>query len=466
MNINPLIFRAYDIRGIADNDDVGGADLTPETMYALGQGVGTYIQKKYGKLIAIGKDNRLTSDSLHGAFISGLLATGCNVIDIGYASSPMVYFATCKLDIDAGANITASHNPKQYNGVKLVAKNAHSICGGEIQEILKIIQDEDFLEGKGTLDSKDIFPDYLAEICGRVKLARPLKVVVDAGNGITGAFAPKILRELGCEVIEQHCELDGNFPNHEANPESEKNMKDVMERVIAEKADLGIGFDGDGDRVGIVDEKGAFYQSDFLLIPVARDVLARNPGANIIFDIKSSCVLEDDIRLHGGKPVRYKTGHSFIETKMRETKAPLAGETSGHIFFKENWFGFDDGMYAAARIIELATRNNAPFSTLFDGLPKAFTTPEWKIPCSDNSKFRVVEDIKNFFAKRYPCITIDGVWVDFGKGAWGAVRASNTSPCLTARFEARDEATFKLIQKIFTDKLKEYPEVELTSLLL
>ncbi len=284
---------------------------------------------------------------------------------------------------------------------------------------------------------------------------------MDAGNGITGAFAPKILRELGCDVVELYCELDGNFPNHEANPESEKNMKDVMERVVAEKADLGIGFDGDGDRVGVVDEKGAFYQSDFLLIPVARDVLARNPGASIIFDMKSSCVLEDDIRLHGGKPVRYKTGHSFIETKMRETGAPLAGETSGHIFFAENWFGFDDGMYAAARIIELAARSDKPFSALFDGLPKAFTTPEWKIPCSDTSKFRVVEDIKNFFTKRYPCITIDGVWVDFGKGAWGAVRASNTSPCLTARLEARDLATFKLIQKIFTDKLKEYPEVEL-----
>lgn len=468
MNINPLIFRAYDIRGIASTEENAIADLTPETIYSIGQGVGTYIQKKYGKKIVVGKDNRLTSDSLHEAFISGLLATGCDVTDIGYASSPMVYFSLClpagqvgKYDFDAGANITASHNSKEYNGVKLAAKNAHSICGNEIQEILKIVQDEKFFSGKGNLDSKDIFPDYLAEICGRIKLARPLKVIVDAGNGITGAFAPKILRELGCEVIEQHCELDGNFPNHEANPESEKNMKDVMERVIAEKADLGIGFDGDGDRVGIVDEKGAFYQSDFLLIPVARDVLTRNPGATIIFDIKSSRVLEEDIAKHGGKPLRYKTGHSFIETKMRETGAPLSGETSGHIFFAENWFGFDDGMYAAARIVELAAKSKPPFSALFEGLPKTFTTPEWKIPCSDNAKFRVVEDVKNFFAKRYPCITIDGVWVDFGKGAWGAVRASNTNPCLTARFEARDETTFKLIQKIFTDKLKEYPEVDI-----
>ncbi|MBI4995257.1 phosphomannomutase/phosphoglucomutase [Candidatus Peregrinibacteria bacterium] len=471
MNINPLIFRAYDIRGIASTDPDTIADLTPETMYAIGQGVGSYFRRgkasdlinkrKAPPCVVCGKDNRLTSDNLHEAFISGLLSAGCDVADIGYASSPMVYFASCKYEVDGGANITASHNPKNYNGIKLVAKNAHSICGGEIQEILKIVQDENFTEGKGNLDSKDIFPDYLAEICGRVKLARPLKIVVDAGNGIAGAFAPKILKQLGCEVIEQHCELDGNFPNHEANPESEKNMKDVMERVVKEKADLGIGFDGDGDRVGVVDEKGRFYQSDFLLIPIARDVLARNPGATIIFDIKSSKILEEDILARNGKPLRYKTGHSFIETKMRETSAPLAGETSGHIFFAENWFGFDDGIYAAARIVELLGKSAKPFSAFFDDLPKVFTTPEWKIPCSDNAKFRVTEDVKNFFAKRYPCITIDGVWVDFGKGAWGAVRASNTSPCLTARFEARDEKTFKLIQKIFTDKLKEYPEIEL-----
>lgn len=459
MDINPLIFRAYDIRGIAEGNL---ADVTYETMYALGQGFGTYIQRVYGgNKIICGKDNRASSDELHEAFISGMLKTGCIVTSAGYATSPMIYFATCTYPVDGGANITASHNPKEYNGAKLVSKNAHSICGDEIQKILKIIQDEDFIEGKGDLVTKEIFPDYLSAVKNFIKLSRCLKIVIDAGNGITGIFAPKLFRELGCEVIEQHCDLDGSFPNHEANPESEKNMKDVIARVLAEKADLGIGFDGDGDRVGVVDEKGHFYHADYLLIPLARDLLSRNAGATVIFDIKSSKVVEDDIRKRGGKPIRYKTGHSFIETKMKETGALLGGETSGHIFFAQRWYGFDDGMYAGARIVELLSKSDKPFSAFFEDIPNVLTTPEMKFPCPDNVKFRVAEDVKQFFTKRYPCIIIDGVWVDFGKGAWGAVRASNTSPCLTLRFEAHDEKTLHLIQKILIDKLKEYPEVEI-----
>lgn len=463
MEINPLIFRAYDIRGIAQDDLGETGDLTPETMYAIGRGVGTYMQKKYGKKIICGRDNRLSSESLQEAFISGLLTTGCDVTSAGYASSPMIYYATCKYDFDGGVNITASHNPKEYNGIKLVAKNAHSVCGDEIQSILRIIQDESFAEGKGKLNAQEIFPDYLEEIKNTVKIMRPLKIVLDAGNGITGIFAPKIFRELGCDVIEQHCELDGNFPNHEANPESAKNMQDVMERVVAEKADLGIGFDGDGDRVGIVDEKGHHYYADYLLIPLARDLLARHKDATVIFDVKSSKIVEDDIRAHGGKPLRYKTGHSFIETKMKETGALLAGETSGHIFFGERWYGFDDGMYAAARIVELLGNSGKPFSAFFDGMPHVLTTPEWKVPCPDHSKFRIVEDIKNFFTKRYPCLTIDGVWVDFGHGSWGAIRASNTSPCLTLRFEAHNQKDLDLVQKMFMDTLKEYPEVDINN---
>lgn len=463
MEINPLIFRAYDIRGIAQNDFGKPADLTPENMYVIGQGIGTYMSRAYGKKIICGKDNRLSSDQLHEAFISGMLVAGCNVINAGYSSSPMIYYATCKYDLDGGVNITASHNPKEYNGIKLTAKNAHSVCGDELQEILKIIQNENFTEGKGEMASQNIFPDYLTEIKNIIGIKRPLKIVVDAGNGITGIFAPQLLRELGCTVIEQHCELDGTFPNHEANPESEANMKDVMERVVAEKADLGIGFDGDGDRVGIVDEKGRHYHADYLLIPIARDMLSRNAGASVIFDVKSSKVLEDDIKKHGGNPIRYKTGHSFIETKMKQSGALLAGETSGHIFFAERWYGFDDGMYAAARIVELLSGSDKPFSAFFADVPKVLTTPEWKIPCPDNAKFRVVEDIKQFFTKRYPCLTIDGVWVDFGKGTWGAVRPSNTSPCLTLRFEAPDQKNLELAQKIFADKLKEYPEVDLNN---
>lgn len=466
MEINPLIFRAYDIRGIALSHN-GAADLTAETMFALGQGTGTYLQRKYGKRVICGKDNRLTSDELSEAFISGMLATGCHVLHAGYASSPMIYFASCIYEVDAGINITASHNPKEYNGVKLVSRGAHSICGDEIQQILKIILEEDFAEGRGELVQKEIFPDYLTEIKKRIKNMQPhgqmrkLKIVVDSGNGITGIFAPAILREIGCEVIEQHCELDGNFPNHEADPSSEKNLEDLKKRVMEEHADIGIGFDGDGDRIGVIDERGQFRHADYLLIPLARDLLSRNPGASAVFDIKSSKVVENDIRLHGGKPIRYKTGHSFIETKMKESGALLGGETSGHIFFAEEWYGFDDGMYAAARIAELVSRSAKPFSALFDGLPAVCTTPEYRIPCSDSAKFRIVEDIKNFFTKRYPCLTIDGVWVDFGNGSWGAVRASNTSPCLTLRFEASDENQLKLIKNIMFGKLKEYPEVEL-----
>lgn len=462
MQINPDIFRAYDIRGIADISG-DGADLTPDTIYGIGQAVGTYMQRKYGKRLVCGKDNRVTSDVLFESFVSGLLSTGCSVISIGQATSPMIYYATCILDVDGGINITASHNPKEYNGIKIVAKNAHSVCGEELKEILKLVQEEDFVAGKGEMVSTDVFPKYVEEIAAKLSVsARPLKVVVDAGNGITGIFAPKLLRALGCTVVELHCELDGTFPNHEANPESEKNMVDLRERVLAEGADLGIGFDGDGDRVGIIDEKGVFRMADFLLIPIARDVLSRVPGGRIIFDIKSSRVLEDDIAQHGGVPIRYKTGHSFIETKMRESDAQLAGETSGHIFFKEGWYGFDDGMYAAARIVELTSRSGKPFSSFFANVPTVLTTPEIKIPCPDREKFAVVEDVKAFFVKRYPCLTIDGVWVDFGKGAWGAVRASNTTPCLTARFEARDEASLKLIQAIFFDKLKEYPSVDIS----
>lgn len=461
MNINPLIFRAYDIRGIADAD-FHTPDLTPESMYCLGQAVGTYMQKKYGKRIVVGKDNRLSSDSLFESFISGMLTTGCHVTSIGHATSPLVYFATSYYDeFDGGVNITASHNPKEYNGVKLVAKNAHSICGAELQEILKICEEENFTNGKGELHSREIFADYIRYVKSVIKKGKPLKIVVDAGNGITGIFGPRLLRELGHEVVELHCELDGTFPNHEANPESEKNLKDVMEKVLEVGADLGIGFDGDGDRVGVIDEKGQFHHADYLLIPLARAILKDYKGAPIVFDIKSSKVLEDDIRAHGGKPIRYKTGHSFIENKMAQMKSPLGGETSGHIFIGDRWFGFDDGMYAACRFVELVSTSGKAFSTFFEGLPNVLTTPEYKVPCPDVSKFRVVEDMTAFFVKRYPCITIDGVWVDFGEGAWGAVRASNTSPNLTLRFEARDEKRLKMAKLMLFDKLKEYPEVDL-----
>lgn len=455
MQINPLMFRAYDIRGIA------GKDLTPDSVYAIGKAFGSYMREKYGKKLVCGRDNRLHSEELQQAYISGLLASGCHVTNVGLATSPMIYYATCKYDFDGGTNITASHNPKEYNGAKLVAKNAHSVCGDEIKNLLLKIENDDFLEGKGEYADKEIFPDYLADIKSRVQISKPLKVVTDAGNGVAGKFAPALLRELGCEVVELYCELDGNFPHHEANPEEEKNVADLKKTVVEQKADIGIAFDGDGDRVGVIDETGKHYHADFLLIPLSRDLLTRHPGAKIIFDVKSSRVVEEDIRKHGGIPIRYKTGHSFIEAKLKQEKALLAGETSGHLFFAENYFGFDDALFAAAKILEVLAKSRGPFSAFYRDVPKMLTTPEIKIPCSDEGKFDVVEDVKQYFQKRYPCITIDGVWVDFGDSSWGACRPSNTGPHLTLRFEAKNQQKLDLIQKIIFDKLREYPEVEL-----
>lgn len=466
--MNPFIFRAYDIRGIALPDFGQAIDLDSDTAYAIGRAFGTIIQqnvratgRKEPAKIFCGRDNRLTSEELQQAFISGLLSTGSSVIDVGLSTSPMIYFASCVYDMDAGTNVTASHNPKQYNGFKFVAKNAHSICGDEIQKLRKIIEEESFMEGKGDYTNQEIFPDYLKTVKEKIQLKKPHRIVIDAGNGVTGAFAPQVFRELGCDVIPLHCELDGNFPNHEANPEEEKNVEDLKKKVVEEKAELGIAFDGDGDRIGVIDEKGYHYQADFLLIPLARDLLTRKRRSKIIFDVKTSKVIEDDIKRYGGIPIRYKTGHSFIERRMKQEGALLGGETSGHLFFAENYFGFDDGMFAGAKFLELMDRYDRPFSAFFGNLPKVITTPEYKVPCDDRTKFQVVEDMKQYFVKRYPCLVIDGVWIDFGNGTWGACRASNTSPCLTLRFEASTSEKLAFAKKMVLDKLKEYPEVQL-----
>lgn len=472
--MNPLIFRAYDIRGVSLPDFGKPVDLDADTAYDIGRAFGTYMAKtlqakgkspKEPVKIFCGRDNRLTSEELQQAYISGLLTTGCAVTDIGLATSPMLYFASCFYDLDAATNITASHNPKEYNGFKFVGKNAHSICGDEIQKLVKIIEEESFVEGKGEFKQQEIFSDYVKAV--KEKFSFPPaagKIVLDAGNGVTGKFAPELFMACGLDIIPLHCELDGTFPNHEANPQEEKNMEDLKKKVLEEKAILGIAFDGDGDRVGIIDEAGKFYQADFLLIPLARDLLSRHRGAKVVFDIKSSKVVEDDIRRCGGVPIRFKTGHSFIETKMKQEGALLGGETSGHIFFAENYYGFDDGMFAGLKLAEVMLRSGKPFSNLFRDIPNVFTTPEYKAPCDDRAKFHIVEDVKQYFIKRYPCIVIDGVWVDFGDGAWGACRASNTSPALTLRFEARTQEKLNLVKNIIIDKLKEYPEVQLNGL--
>jgi len=473
MNINPLIFRAYDIRGIAAPELCNPpsdkpADLTPQSVYAIGHGTAIYLGKKYDtKTMAVGSDNRLTSETLRKAFMNGVKNGGISPTDIGYVTSPMVYWASCAAGFDSATNITASHNPKEYNGVKTVTKGAHSICGDELQEILKIIQEDgqsepNFIKQDNPFPTRDIWPEYLSDIISKIKLSRPLKIVVDAGNGVAGKFAPELLRKIGCEVTELYCDLDGNFPNHEANPEELHNMRDLIKKVLELKADLGVGFDGDGDRVGVIDEKGQHYSADFMLLLLARDLLTRLPGSQIVFDVKVSKVIINELQRLGAIPIMSKTGHSFIETKMKEIKAPLAGEVSGHLFFGENYYGFDDALLGAARIIEIIAKSNKPLSEAFNDLPKAFATPEFKAHCPDNKKFEIVKNLVSHFTALYDCITIDGVRINFDENSWGAVRASNTSPNLTLRFESNTPKRLKEIQGIMVAELRKYPEISLS----
>jgi len=468
--LNPHIFRAYDIRGIAQPlNPADQADLTPETVNLIGKGTGTYMKRLYKtKNMMVGRDNRLHSPALQKAFIDGVLSTGIDVIDVGISTSPLIYYAVCKFNMDSGVNITASHNPKEYNGVKIVRDNAHSVCGDELQEIVKIIQAEDFEKATtpGKLSTKnDNFDVYLKDIQSRIKLAKPLKVVIDAGNGTAGKFAPQLFRAIGCEVIELYCELDGNFPNHEANPEEEKNMRDLAKLVIKEKADLGIGFDGDSDRVGVVDENGKHYSADYLLLLLARELLAAKPGSQIVFDVKVSQVLIDEIVKLGGVPVMNKVGHSFIEEKMHEINAPLAGEISGHMFFGKDfydYYGFDDAFLAGCKIVEVLSKSDKSMSHQFDGLAQMQTTPEFKAHCPDDKKFQIVKELTDHFVREHKCITIDGVRVNFGETSWGAVRCSNTSPNLTLRFEAQTKQKLDQIQAEMVEQLKKYPEVDLS----
>jgi len=460
--LNQNIFRAYNIRGIAHTPTSDQKpDLTPETTELIGKGAGTYFKRNFGTKIAVAHDCRLSNPELSDAFIKGLRSTGCDVTLIGMVPTPMLYFAVCKFGFDGGAAITASHNPKEYNGVKVVSRDAHSICGDELQEVYKLIQNQDFETGEGSLEELDIFPAYTADLSSIIKLEKPLKIVVDSGNGAAGPYVKTFFQALGCEVIELYSEPDGSFPNHPANPEELENMQDLISEVKAQNADLGIGFDGDGDRVGVVDEKGQHYSADLLLLLLARDLLTRQPGSKIIFDVKVSQVLIDDIRKHGGEPIMQKTGHSFIESKMREIQAPLGGEISGHMFFAENYYGFDDAFLAAGKLLEILSKSQKPFSELFTNLPKTSCTPEIKSACPDDKKFAIVDQISDAFTADYDCITIDGVRINFDDKSWGAVRCSNTSPNLTIRFEAPNPKRLREIIDIMLEELKKYPEIDL-----
>jgi phosphomannomutase/phosphoglucomutase len=452
--LNPYIFRAYDVRGKV------GIDITPPVFELVGQAYGTLVKRRGGHAVALGMDNRTSSRALKEAFATGVLSTGLDVVDIGVNHTPLLYFATAHWQLDGGATITGSHNPVSDNGVKMVHAGAAPLTETEIQGLLATITAGDFERGVGTRATRDPRDEYWDAITSRVTLRRRLKVVVDAGNGIAGVFAPELLRRLGCEVVELYCESDGTFPNHLPDPEMEENMRDLVARTIEVGADVGVAYDGDADRVGIVDEQGRRHEADLLLALLARDLLTRHPGAKIVFDVKCSQALVDDITKHGGEPIMWKTGHSLLKRKMREDGILLGGEVSGHMFFGEDWYGVDDGILASCRFLQLVASGPEPASAHFDTLPHLHVTPELKAPCPDDKKFAVVDALAREFRSRFETIDIDGVRILFPEG-WGLVRASNTNPYLTLRFEGPTADAVENMQRMVYDALRRFPYVTL-----
>src|SRR5213083_3749079 len=455
--LNPHVFRAYDVRGLV------GPDINADVFRQIGRAYATLIRRNGGRRIAVGQDNRVSSDELKRGFVAGVRAAGVSVIDIGLSTTPLLYFATAHWKLDGGANITGSHNPIEYNGVKMVHPGAAPLTEDEIQSLRAMAERGDYESGAGVLEERSPRDDYF-EIVGRlVRPSRRLRVVVDAGNGVAGLYAPDLLRRIGCDVVELHCESDGSFPNHLPDPEDEHNVEDVKAKVVEVSADLGIAYDGDADRVGVIDERGHRHEADLILILLARDLLTRHPGAKIVFDVKSSQSLVDDIRKHGGVPVMWKTGHSHLKRKMRDDKILLGGEVSGHMFFAENYYGVDDGILAACKIIELVSRHAQPVSRLFESVPHLRATPELKAPCPDGEKFHVISELSRDLKQRYETIDIDGARVLFPGGGWGLVRASNTNPYLTLRFEAKTEQAIEDMKRVIYDALRRYPFVTLPS---
>lgn len=447
------IFRAYDIRGIINQT------LNTDIAYWIGRAIGAESLAHKEPNVAVAYDGRLSSPALSKALIKGLLESGCNVADIGMVPTPVLYFATNVLKGRSGVMITGSHNPPDYNGFKIVIAG-ETLYGKRITALAKRIEMNDLSQGQGVLKAGNLLPNYIERITKDVKLKRPLKIVIDCGNGVTGVVAPELYKKLGCDVIPLYCQVDGNFPNHHPDPSKAENVKDLIEAVLKHKADIGLAFDGDGDRVGIITNTGSQPFADHLLKVFAKDVLARNSGAEVIYDVKCSRRLTQVIQENGGKPTMWRTGHSLIKAKMKETGALLAGEMSGHIFFKERWYGFDDGLYAGARLLEILANSNQPCQALFDQFPTDASTPEINITVSEANKFQYIQRLqeKGFWGDG-KTTTIDGIRVDYSNG-WGLIRASNTTPVLVLRFEGETTKDVEQIKSIFREQLKEVvPEV-------
>ncbi len=439
--INPFIFREYDVRGIV------GKDLTPDTVLSLGKGFGSYAVRKGAGTVTLGRDCRLSSPEFRAAMAEGLSSTGLSVLDVGICPTPLLYFSIIRFGADGGVMVTGSHNPPDFNGFKLCV-GPSPLYGEKIQDVRRIIEREEFEKGAGRVEERAVIPEYLQYVKSIISLPRKIKAVVDAGNGTASVVAPPLFRDLGVEVVELFCEMDGRFPNHFPDPTVPENLRFLVGAVREHGADVGVAYDGDADRIGAVDEKGTVIFGDYLLALYAREILSRKPGAAIISEVKASQNLYDDIARHGGKPIMWKAGHSLIKQKMKEESAEAAGEMSGHIFFSDRYLGFDDAIYASLRLFEILAKSDRPLSAMLSDLPAVVATPEIRVDCPDDLKFRIVERVAAIVRpKAREVIDVDGVRALFD-GGWGLVRASNTQPVLVLRFEGKDEASVRRIREV------------------
>ena len=445
--LNQSIFREYDIRGIADKE------LLDADVESLGRGLGTYLIRHSGRIVCLGRDCRVSGDRLHAALRKGLLASGCTVLELGVTPTPVVYYSAVHFQADGAIMITGSHNPPEYNGFKTVC-GAGTLHGEAIQDVYRLIASNDFETGEGTVKDVDAVTPYVDEIAGQFKFDRKVKVVLDAGNGTAGPVVHRLLKKLNVDATELYFEMDGRFPNHHPDPTVLSNLEDLSKAVRENKADLGIAFDGDSDRIGAVDEHGEAIYGDMLLLVFGREILTRKPGSTFIGEVKCSQIMYDRLKQLGGNPIMYKTGHSLIKAKMKAEHAELAGEMSGHMFFADRYYGYDDAIYAACRLLEIVAKSGQPLSHQMEGIPKLFSTPELRVDCPDDVKFKVITRVAGLVSLKHRVVDVDGVRVPFKEG-WGLVRASNTQPVLVMRFEASSEDLLRQYRKEIEDTVEQ-----------
>lgn len=452
--LKKTMFREYDMRGRESDDE-----LNDTSMYYIGRGFGAYLRKRNITEAVVGHDARATSESFHKSVIKGLTESGINVIDTGTVTTPMSYWSQYYLKVKGLVTVTASHNPAGWNGVKLGSDLSYTLLTDELQEVYQIIAKEDFVDGKGTIRKEDISDAYKKDLVSKVNIEKKFKILVNTGNGTAGLFVPAILKDAGCEIVEHFTNVDPTYPNYTPNPDGTAMMEDTGKQTVKNNCDLGFAFDGDGDRLGLVDEKGNTIWPDRYMILLSRLILSKHPGAKIIFDVKVSEALPEDIKAHGGIPIMWKTGHSHIKAKMHEEKAALAGEMSGHIFFAEGYYGFDDSMIAALKLLEYLSTQDKPLSEIIADTPYYVSTPTIQVTATDEDKYKIVEELtKEFKDEGYKVVDINGARVYTDKG-WALVRASSNTPTLVLRFESKDEQGLEDLKKMMKEKLDKFEKV-------